>query len=130
MERDDAGPGPEDKAEAAERAANRGCLWTIVAVVVVGVIWSMLDGDDPGDDGPDDYAAIDVCHQEVSDQLRAPATADFGGETVTHTGDRYTVVGHVDAQNGFGAQIRTNWVCNATYVSGTTWRPVVATLAE
>ncbi len=132
MERDDAQavPSPEDKAEADRRAANRGCLWMVVAVVVVGVIWSMLDRNDTSDDeGPDDYAAIDVCHQEVSDQLRAPATADFGGETVTHTGDRYTVVGYVDAQNGFGAQIRTDWVCNATYVDGTTWRPVVATLA-
>lgn len=125
------GPSPEDKAEADKRAANRGCLGLFVAVVAIAVVWSMLDGDDTGGaEGPDDYGAIDVCHQAVEDKLRAPATADFGGETVTHTGNRYTVVGHVDAENGFGAQIRTDWVCEATYVSGTTWRPVVATLME
>ena len=130
METED-GPSPEDKAEADKRAANRGCMWLFVAVVAVAAVWSLLAGDDTGGgDGPDDYAATDVCHQKVEDQLRAPATADFGGETVTHTGNRYTVVGHVDAQNGFGAQIRTDWVCEATWVSGTTWRPVIATLAE
>lgn len=118
--------------DAAKQAANRGCLWIFVAVIALSVLWAMVSPDDEDDsEGPDDFAAIDVCHQEVEEQLRAPATAEWpGDETVTHRGNEYTVSGAVDSENGFGALIRTEWVCTATWVEANRWNPVVAVLLE
>lgn len=50
---------------------------------------------------------------DVRRELRAPATADFPalyGRGTGHIGDCiYRVVGHVDAQNGFGAMLRATF---------------------
>lgn len=50
---------------------------------------------------------------DVRHQLQAPATADFParyGEGTEHIGDCiYRVVGHVDAENGFGATLRASF---------------------
>lgn len=52
----------------------------------------------------------------VKQQLKSPSTADFpnlrsDGVAVTKTGEcTFKVVSYVDAQNGFGAQIRTRYV--------------------
>jgi hypothetical protein len=122
-ERDEAGE--QDKA-AAQQGCSPGCVWVLVAIVGFAVVATVLSNMGGGDDGPDDTGAVDVCHQAVEDQLKAPGTADYGGETVTHTGDRYTVAGHVDSENSFGASLRSEWTCQATWVSGTDWRPVTA----
>ncbi|AJE46139.1 hypothetical protein [Celeribacter indicus] len=57
--------------------------------------------------------AFVMSQRPVKAALRAPATADFPSiNTVTVTraeGCRYVVNGYVDAQNGFGAQIRTSY---------------------
>lgn len=55
-----------------------------------------------------------VCRQAASKQLKAPSTARFSDETVTVAGERaYDLQGLVDAQNGFGAQIRNRYRCHA-----------------
>jgi hypothetical protein len=105
-----------------------GCFLTMMGVLALVVGYFVFASGDS--DGPSDAGAIDVCHQAVEEQLKAPGTADFGGETVTNVGDRYTVIGHVDAENGFGAQLRSEWACDATWVSGTEWRPVHAVVIE
>lgn len=50
---------------------------------------------------------------DVRRQLRAPGTADFParyGQGTGHVGDCiYRVVGHVDAENGFGATLRASF---------------------
>lgn len=117
--------------ETGQQQSKTGCLWLFVVVAVFAIgatILSSIGGDD--EDKASDTGAIDVCHQAVSDQLKAPGTADFGGEQVTHSGDRYTVVGHVDSENSFGASLRSNWSCEATWVSGTNWRPVTALVSD
>lgn len=46
--------------------------------------------------------------------MKSPSSADFGGESVDSGPDSegyYTVTGHVDAENGFGANIRADWTC-------------------
>jgi hypothetical protein len=73
--------------------------------------------------------AWNVCSQFVKDRLKAPASADFAeyrdeGTSVTKTGKTYTVIGYVDAENSFGANIRTNYVCTVRYQSGRTYRLV------
>jgi hypothetical protein len=58
----------------------------------------------------------------VSRRLKAPATADFAGysdSAVVNKGDgTYIVVSHVDAQNAFGAKIRTQYRCRVFTVDG------------
>lgn len=67
----------------------------------------------------------------MKDRLRAPATASFrnyfedDGEVVVTGGpSTYRVVSSVDSENGFGANIRSNFVCEVRHVSGESWRLV------
>jgi hypothetical protein len=81
-------------------------------------------------DAGNDYGALVVCQDRVSEQLRAPATADFASvaeSSISQSGSKWTIRSYVDAQNGFGAQIRTSWTCTATHVSGDRYT-VTATL--
>jgi hypothetical protein len=59
--------------------------------------------------------AFEACKRAVESSLKAPATADFSGvfdSEITDNGDgTYDVAGYVDAENGFGANIRTDWTC-------------------
>lgn len=62
-----------------------------------------------------DLGAITACEGYVADRLKAPASAKFSGwldssTAVLHDG-ALAVRGYVDAQNGYGALIRTDWVC-------------------
>lgn len=57
-----------------------------------------------------------VCEELVQNQLKAPSTAKFSRENSSETtyyigNGRYQVQSWVDAQNSFGAQIRTDYVC-------------------
>lgn len=60
-----------------------------------------------------------VCAQDiVNSKLKAPSTAKFCSyteATVTYNGGSdYTVEGYVDAENGYGAKIRTNFIVTLT----------------
>ena len=55
-----------------------------------------------------------LCRDAVKQQLKAPSTADFGGEAVKWSGSTATMTGVVDAENSFGAMIRTPWTCTAS----------------
>lgn len=58
--------------------------------------------------------AIAACEASVRGLLKAPATAQFSGETAARVGtDAYDVAGDVDAQNSFGALLRQRWTCSA-----------------
>lgn len=74
-------------------------------------------------------AAVLACEDFVTDRLVAPATAGFPGTwdeehvQVHVQGRRYTVSSHVDAENGFGAQVRTPFICEVRLSQdGSTWR--------
>lgn len=120
QERSEAGATPDNK------AGNKGCVWVFMAIVVFAIGATVVSNLSEKDEGPSDSGAIDVCHQAVDEQLKAPGTADYSGELVTHTGNDYTVTGQVDAENSFGASLRLEWSCKATWQSGTDWRPVTA----
>lgn len=65
--------------------------------------------------------AVIQCQQYVKARLRAPSTADFPflDHNVTNTGsETYLVRSYVDAQNGFGAMIRSNYRCEIRYTGG------------
>jgi len=64
------------------------------------------------------YAQVAVRHQ-----LKSPSTAKFPiGGTCSPTGTpgQYRVTGQVDAQNSFGAMLRSDWVV-VLHKEGATW---------
>jgi len=61
------------------------------------------------------------CKGFVKAYLKSPATADFpwADYTATPLGDgTYSVRSYVDAQNSFGATIRSNYTCVVKYLGG------------
>jgi hypothetical protein len=79
-----------------------------IIVVIVIIAW-------PKDSGPRAGDAIAACERIVSNQLKSPSTADFNSAV---SGDNpWTVVGSVDAENSFGAEVRLDYQCT---VRGTT----------
>ena len=77
--------------------------------------------------GGQETTAFVMCQDPVRGQLRAPSTAEFPyttapGVSVAHLGDGvYKVNAFVDAQNGFGAMLRTSWTCEIAENSNQTW---------
>lgn len=70
--------------------------------------------------------AFYMSKQFVTKTLKAPSTADFGsfGEsTITRKSDRiFSVTSFVDAQNSFGAKIRTYYTCDLQYLGKDNWQ--------
>ena len=67
-----------------------------------------------------DEIDIWVCAQDIVEKnLKSPSSSDFCSVTdakvYSNGGDNYTVYGYVDAKNGFGAEIRTNFTVTLTY---------------
>lgn len=73
------------------------------------------------------HAAWDMCSEFVRDRLKAPKTADFAeyrdvGTSVIRSGRRFVVDGYVDAENSFGANLRTQYICTVQPVGGDRWQ--------
>src|SRR5262245_35790666 len=60
-------------------------------------------------------AAYVACKNAVQTRLKAPSSADFssftGSQVVLKDAFNYEVAGSVDAQNSFGAKLRSNFSC-------------------
>jgi hypothetical protein len=98
--------------------------WQKVTLIVMGMVGILVvlgalqsggeEGLRRGDDDNSAYVKV-ACREWVKERLKAPSTADFVNEMVSKVGKHYTVNGAVDAENSFGAQIRTPFVCIATH---------------
>ncbi len=56
------------------------------------------------------------CEELVKDRLKSPGSARFSGENTTGDADHgWTTIGGVDSQNSFGALMRMDFRCTATY---------------
>lgn len=75
-----------------------------------------------------DSRALIEARDFVKARLKAPRTAKWPGlfatdEKVTHLGDgTYAILSYVDAENTFGAMVRTHYVCKVRYVGEGEWR--------
>ena len=65
----------------------------------------------------DSHQAKKACEAYVKTQLKTPSTAKFSGEEYFSTD--HSVHGNVDAQNEFGASIRSLFSCSVSHVGGT-----------
>lgn len=75
-----------------------------------------------------ELTAFDMCKQSVRAKLKAPSTAkfrDYFGDqapVISGSGDGpYRIVSSVDSQNGFGAMIRSSFICTAIYRGSDQW---------
>lgn len=77
--------------------------------------------------GGQETSAFVMCQDPVRSRLRAPSSAEFlsstePGVSLVHLGNGvYRVRGFVDAQNGFGAMLRTSWMCEIAENADRTW---------
>lgn len=68
-------------------------------------------------------SAFDMATYCVRQKLKSPSTADFpaySDDYISHSDDEYTVSAYVDAQNSFGATVRTYFIVRMTR-SGYNW---------
>jgi hypothetical protein len=59
-----------------------------------------------------------ICQERTSAELKAPASAAFPSydeHAISHSGALWSVDSYVDAQNSFGAQLRTRYTCTASF---------------
>jgi len=94
-------------------------ILAIVVFLFVGCVRLVTQaGGDDEYNGDNEYEAIAQCEARIEDLLKAPATADFNS-TATG-GGTWTVRGTVDAENGFGALIRSEYQCTVIANDGGT----------
>jgi len=86
----------------------------------------------------DSLSAYSMAQVFIKKQLKAPASADFPSMAdeqvkVSKVGEaKYLVSAYVDAQNSFGAKLRTKWACEVEYVGDDKWKatPALCGLVE
>jgi len=99
-----------------------------LACVALLVYQSRSADDDvtvPTPAAPSATGAYVACMEQVRAVLKSPSTADFpwGPDQSTPDGrGAFTVLGHVDSHNAFGATIRTKWLCLIQGEGGGRWR--------
>lgn len=61
-----------------------------------------------------------ICQLYIENMLKAPSTADFPSSSSTNIrnlgNNVFEMYSYVDAQNSFGAMMRTNWYCKIQYL--------------
>jgi len=69
--------------------------------------------------------AFVMSHDFVKDRLKAPSTAEFpwyDEKFVEDLGNgKFRVTAYVDAENSFGAMLRSNYVCALQYLGNDKW---------
>lgn len=115
----------------------------VTGLIVVVIALSICSNSGSGGGGsprtspPDQGEAVGawvVCQQFLEDRLVAPSTAEYPSGYSDYTrslgGGRFRVDAYVDAQNSFGAMIRTDFSCTVDYQGNDNWRLEELTIEE
>lgn len=98
----------------------------VFVIVVVLLILAVVGGSRSGTKGKSDVCVM--CREFVEKQLKAPSTADHQScneATLIEVSENHWVFSaYVDAQNSFGAQVRTNYICEIKYAGEGNWQLV------
>lgn len=111
----------------AAKATGKGCLGCLGVVVALSILFAVVVTLSR-DDSPEAQAKRElsgasaivtvICENAVESRLRSPGTADFpfGHVSAVRTSgpNAFMLASYVDSQNGFGAVVRTNFVCEVT----------------
>jgi hypothetical protein len=102
-------------------------LWAGARVLAASLVFGSICGCDSPPSvpaGPDTIGAWVACQEFVGKRLKAPSTADFQSYdesgVVVESSNSFTVHGYVDAQNSFGAKLRSNYTCRL-HTSSSQW---------
>lgn len=114
-----------------------GCISSLIStIIVLGLFFlgmqTCLDSLDeipqvPWEQQDSKATAYRMCADWVKERLKSPSTAKFPGvfdgrlDDIVRTNQRYFIKSYVDAQNSFGAVVRTNWTCSTTQKSEGNW---------
>lgn len=116
-----------------EANMKNGLLSAIISILVliVGFIILYNVAGFSSSSSTDDYKsdAYAVAQHYVEEKLKAPKTADFpwyDESYVTVSGNKYTVSAYVDAENSFGANVRTYFTVTMTR-NGDNWENIKVT---
>ena len=73
---------------------------------------------------PSRVGAFTACYRYVVNELKSPSTAEMcsisEAEIKELPNNKYSIYGYVDSQNGFGATVRTRFICEVQY-DGKNW---------
>lgn len=103
---------PKQNGPGATKSLTKGQKWGagIVIAMVIGAISGHGGSSSTG--STDHSAAISACQDEIRTKLKSPASASFGDATVRNGQNGDLVInGPVDSENGFGANLRSAYVC-------------------
>lgn len=122
-------PAPIDQPKKKSSSTGVAIILLIVIACIAFGIYSSTRGGGSGGASPTDdpnSSAWYACQLFIKQNLKAPTTAAFerySSSGVFNQADGYHVTMYVDAQNSFGAKIRSSFSCVVTKV-GTDWRLV------
>lgn len=104
----------EDKKLKAELKVKFGCSIIIILVLIVGFVSCSKACSSGSSSNVKSMVWVDA-QEAVKNELKSPSTADFPwgyDDYVTDNGDgTYSVSAYVDAENSFGAKVRSNFSC-------------------
>lgn len=103
---------------------NKGCIILSIILLVFFFLIKSCFSSSPEEEETsqlNDFKirALVYSHTCVEERLKAPATADFPSDldAVNPVSDSVFVINsYVDSQNGFGAMIRTRYICKITII--------------
>lgn len=113
---------------------GRAIAGLIVFLIIIGsVVYACANSSSDSTDSEDSGGMAEImCEDFVTDRLKAPSTADFPGADSVETIklDTYKVTASVDSENGFGAKIRTDYVCTVIDVGDDKWNLISLDIDE
>lgn len=92
-------------------------FWAFIICAMLGNCSGTEDCDAYGNDRDDAWYEAMV---QVKSHLKSPSTAKFcsiTSATITRDGNTWTVKGYVDAQNSYGATLRSDFRIKITFIS-------------
>jgi len=114
-----------EKKNKTKKNAGVGCL--VLIIVVILAVYLLIPERDPDAWKKEDnsFAAYIMTEDWVKERLKSPSTAKFPDEKNEHTfkidAHRYKIISYVDAQNSFGASIRTKFIAEVEQVNENKW---------
>lgn len=98
-----------------EETERQGKIWAIGFGVVAVAVIAFIATRDPSHEPTAAEQQADAqraCQEKfIPARLKAPATAQFVGVSVSELSGSYAVTGSVDSQNSFGALVRSSFTC-------------------
>lgn len=89
-------------------------------LVLIGFLSSENDRTSPVKTTDKQREAVVYCQMYAKNALKNPSSADFpwSDEAKAIGGDEFVLASYVDAENSFGAKIRTQYACHVKYAGG------------